>query len=318
MDSLVMILASVIALGLAAFLGAHLFTRSVAAKVRKAMPPAGRFVDVTGGRLHYTERGQGRPIVLIHGLSGNLHNFSYGLIDRLAEDYRVIAVDRPGSGHSTRISGDYAPLSKQAAMIAELVDALELDRPLIVGHSMGGAVSLLMALNHPKTVGGLAMLAPLTAIQERAPGVFKGIDIPNPVVRKLIAQTLAIPFSIRRGEAMLKIVFAPEEPPADFRARGGGLLTLRPEAFYGAATDLSMVHLDMVPVQERYADITQPIGMLYGDGDAVLDCQSHVRAVQLHQPEMHLEIMPGVGHMPLVTQLDATEAFVRTMASKID
>lgn len=317
MEYVMFALGGVVFILAALLLGSFLFSRNVAGKVRKALPPAGRFVDVTGGRLHYVDRGEGRPIVLIHGLSGNLHNFGYALIDELARDHRVIAVDRPGCGHSTRINDEWARLPHQAAMIAQLIDALGLEKPLIAGHSLGGAVSLFMALDHPDQVGGLALLAPLTAVQDRSPAVFRGIDIPNAFVRKVIAHTLAMPASLRRGEAMLKIIFGPEEAPADFRTRGGGLLTLRPEAFYGAATDLQAVPLDMGAVQSRYADISVPVGMLYGEDDEVLDCDSHVQAVARHQPDMHLERLPGVGHMPIVTQVPVTAAFIRGMSAKI-
>lgn len=317
MDILQTILYAGLVLIIAGFLAAHVFTRSIARKVREGVPPRGEFVDVAGGRLHYVDKGQGRPIVLIHGLSGNLENFGYAMIDRLAEDFRVIAVDRPGCGHSTRDNDALARLPNQAAMIAEMIETLELDKPLVVGHSLGGAVSLFMALNHPGQVGGLAMLAPLTAVQETAPSVFKGIDIANPLLRRFIGNTVAIPMSLRQGAAVLKVVFAPETPPEDFRTRGGGLLTLRPEAFYAASTDLRSVSLDIADIQPRYADLACPLGMLYGDGDAVLDHQSHIQAIQRHHPDMPLVLLEGVGHMPIVTRPEETHAFIRDMYAKI-
>ena len=72
----------------AVFGALFLFTRSVKAKVEAALPPLGRFIDVPGARLHLVERGQGPPLLLIHGLAGNLCNFTYGVVDRLAARYR--------------------------------------------------------------------------------------------------------------------------------------------------------------------------------------------------------------------------------------
>jgi len=317
MSWLIFALGLILVVGVSVLVASFLFTRSVAGKVRASMPPAGQFVDVAGGRLHYVEKGEGQPIVMIHGLSGNLHNFTYALMDRLADRYRVIAVDRPGCGHSTRDSDAQARLPNQAAMIAEFIEKLGLENPLIVGHSLGGAVSLFLASDHPERVGGLAMVSPLVAIQDRAPDVFKAIELPSPLVRNLIANTVAIPASIRRGAKVLDIVFSPEAPPIDFRIKGGGMLTLRPEAFYAASTDLMSVPLDIHELQTRYAGLSTPMGMLYGDGDAVLEHQKHIQALRDHQPDLHIEVLEGGGHMPVVTQAEATAAFIDTMARKI-
>src|ERR1044072_1841138 len=98
------------------------------AAIERQNPPAGRFVDVTGGRLHVLELGtqhDGVPIVLLHGASGNLHDMRLGLGERLASRHRVILIDRPGHGWSERPGGyeDASPL-REAALIAQTRDAL--------------------------------------------------------------------------------------------------------------------------------------------------------------------------------------------------
>jgi pimeloyl-ACP methyl ester carboxylesterase len=95
----------------------------------------------------------------------------------------------------------------------------------VVGHSLGGAIALTMALEHPQQVAGLALLAPLTHIREDVPPVFKGLTIQSPLMRKLVAWTLAIPASIKKSAATLEAVFGPEAVPKDFATRGGGLLS---------------------------------------------------------------------------------------------
>src|SRR5215468_6496943 len=96
---LILLLALVIA-------GLVFFTSSTAKKVEAMLPPRGQFMDIDGQRIHYTDSGGSKPaIVLIHGLGGNLLHFSYGIADKLAADYRVITVDRPGSGYSVRPEG---------------------------------------------------------------------------------------------------------------------------------------------------------------------------------------------------------------------
>ncbi|HWJ96292.1 MAG TPA: alpha/beta fold hydrolase, partial [Telluria sp.] len=152
------------ALGVPAVLGAGLalFTRNTARRVEAYLPPGGRFVDVPGARLHIRDEGSGPPLLLIHGLAGQMCHYTYGVMERLAGEFRVVAVDRPGSGYSTRAEATPADLSAQAAALAALIDELGLGQPVVVGHSLGGAVALALALEHPAKVAGLALIAPLT------------------------------------------------------------------------------------------------------------------------------------------------------------
>src|SRR5687768_2438886 len=90
------------------------FTLAETRRVQRLVPPDGGFIEVEGARLHVLDRGTGQPIVLIHGLGGQLRNF-HRLVDNLAEEFRVIAVDRPGSGYSTAAPGAPANLRAQAA-----------------------------------------------------------------------------------------------------------------------------------------------------------------------------------------------------------
>ena len=82
---------------------AAVVNRRLADKALRDNPPQGRFIDIDGVRLHYVERGSGRPLVLLHGNGSMIQDFeSSGLIDLAAKDYRVIVFDRPGFGHSLR------------------------------------------------------------------------------------------------------------------------------------------------------------------------------------------------------------------------
>ena len=76
-------------------------TRRIAADAERMVPPSGKFVTVDGDRIHYVEAGEGPPILFIHGLGGQLHHFRHPLFDAL-DGYRLVALDRPGSGYSTR------------------------------------------------------------------------------------------------------------------------------------------------------------------------------------------------------------------------
>src|SRR5215470_11619256 len=126
------------------------FTARTARRVEALLPPRGQFMDIDGQRIHYTDSGGTKPaIVMIHGLGGNMLHFGYAMADKLTNDFRVILVDRPGSGYSTRPDDAPATLTAQARTIATLIRRLGLKQPLVVGHSLGGALSLAIALDHP-------------------------------------------------------------------------------------------------------------------------------------------------------------------------
>src|SRR5262245_40534227 len=103
-----------------------LATRRLAADAERQIPAGGRFLTVGENRIHYMEAGQGRPILFLHGLGGQLHHFRHTLFDRLSDDFRVIALDRPGSGYSIRAAGADGRLGEQAVVVAGFIDALSL------------------------------------------------------------------------------------------------------------------------------------------------------------------------------------------------
>jgi pimeloyl-ACP methyl ester carboxylesterase len=297
--------------GLAAFSGA------TARKLEKAVPRDGDLIEVNGEILHYVEQGSGPPIVMIHGLGGQLRNFGRPMVEDLARDYRVIRVDRPGSGYSPRDSGTSARLRVQAETIAEFIRILKLDRPLIVGHSLGGALALSLALNHPDVVGGLALVAPLTQVQSigDVPPVFKPLVIRSPALRKTVAWTLATPMGMMKAEEALKEVFAPEPVPADFGIEGGGLLAMRPSNFYASSTDLVDLEGELEGMVSRYPTLTVPVGILYARGDNLLDYKLHGERTASEIEDARIELVEG-GHMLPFTQPELTAAFVRRAAAR--
>ena len=105
--------------------GLAAFSRLAAHRIERRIPADGSFVVIDGVRLHYTDRGHGPAIVMIHGLGGQMRNFSYALEDLLVADHRVILVDRPGAGYSA--AAPSAAIPAQATFIAGLIDRLELE-----------------------------------------------------------------------------------------------------------------------------------------------------------------------------------------------
>jgi pimeloyl-ACP methyl ester carboxylesterase len=297
-----------------------LFTAWTARKVETILPPKGRFVDVPGARLHLREAGpehaaaRAAPaIVLIHGLAGQSAHYGYGVMGRLAGRFRLIAPDRPGSGYSPRAEGAPADLAAQAAAIAALIERLGLERPLVVGHSLGGAVALALALDHPDKICGLALLAPLSHMPDAAPAVFKGLTIASPLLRRLVAWTLATPVSIRNSARTLDQVFGPEAAPEDFATRGGGLLSLRPGAFLGASSDLQALPACLPRQQERYAALKVPLHVLFGKDDRIVDWQHNGQALVDKVPGARLQLTEG-GHMLPITQPALCAQFIEAAA----
>src|SRR5271157_1392202 len=153
-------LAIVLLAGLIIVGGLAGFSVIAARRIEKAVPPQGHFLDIDDERLHVLETGAGPPVVMIHGLSGQMGNFTHSLVGRLCGDFRVIAFDRPGSGYSTRSPKADASLRAQAATLAKAIGMLKLECPVLVGHSLGGAVALAIALDHPDCAGVVALISP--------------------------------------------------------------------------------------------------------------------------------------------------------------
>jgi pimeloyl-ACP methyl ester carboxylesterase len=307
-----------VALALLALLIAGLvaFTAWTARRIETALPPRGRFLEVDGARLHYLDKGQGPAVVMIHGLGGQMGHFTCALLDRLAGEFRVVLIDRPGSGHSTRPPGASAALRTQAGAIAKAIRALRLERPLVVGHSLGGAVALALALDHPDCVGALALIAPLTQEQQEVPPQFRGLAIRSAALRRIVAWTLATPMGIRRGREILASVFAPDVPPDDFPVRAGGLLGLRPGSFYATSSDMVAANDDLPGMATRYPKLTVPVAVLYGTEDRVLDPQRHGGGLKQALPSAELSLVPG-GHMLPISAPEVTAEWIKAVARKL-
>ncbi|WP_210246119.1 alpha/beta hydrolase [Methylobacterium sp. WL69] len=293
---------------------AFVVTWLIARGIARRLPPRGYFLDLPQGRIHYLEAGSGRPLVFVHGLGGQLGNFAYALLDRLSDRFRVVLIDRPGSGHSPRSWRAPADLPGQADTILGVIRHLGLERPIVVGHSLGGAVALALGLEHPRLIGGLALIAPLTQPQDTVPAPFRLLAIRSSLLRMAVAWTLATPLAILRSRGVLDTVFGPDAVPADFGTRGGGLLGLRPSSFYAASMDLNAAGADMPGLAARYPGLAVPVAVLYGTGDRVLSSVEHGEGLKRVLPGTRLDLVPG-GHMLPVTDPDRVAAWITAIAA---
>lgn len=112
--------------------------------------PQGRSVEVDGARLYWEETGAGYPLLLLHGGLESGRTWAH-LVPELASGFRVITVDVRGHGRSTNPAGELT-YPRIAADLAELIDAVSLDPPFVVGWSDGGQHALHLALRSPRHV----------------------------------------------------------------------------------------------------------------------------------------------------------------------
>ena len=296
----------------AAIAGTALYNRSVRRKSEKSVPPDGAFMEIGGNRIHYVDRGprDAPAIVLIHGLGGQLRNFARPLVEDLERDHRLILVDRPGSGWSRRAPDASSSLWQQADTMAKFIRALGLERPAIVGHSLGGALALTLAAEHPDVVGRLALICPLTQDEKNVPECFKGLEIRSPLVRRIVANTIAMPIAVATQDKALKQIFGPEPVPEDFGVEGGGLLALRPEGFFETSCDMVALEDQMPLLVQRYPSIGIPVRILYAQGDQLLDPRTHGVTTAAQLPDGRADLVPG-GHMLPFTQPEMTARWLR-------
>lgn len=294
-----------------------LFTQFFARRIDAYFRPRGEWLEVDGERIHYRRLGAGPPLVLVHGLAGESRNFDYLPLAQLAQRWQLVLLDRPGSGHSPRRDSAKAGVAAQARLVAGFIRAMAFERPpLLVGHSLGGAIALSVALQDPDCVGGLALIAPLTHFDAHVPRPFRAMAIRRPWLRSLFAHTVSIPVSLVSTRAILSALFGPDPAPRDFAVRGGGLMSARPSAFIAASQDMAAVEADLRPQQERYGAIRLPVRILYGEGDRVLDWRAQGQALQARLPAADLRVIPG-GHMLPVTAAAATAAWLEEAARSV-
>ncbi len=293
-----------------------LWSLRVARGAERLVPATGRMIDVPGGALHVVEEGapSAPTVVLVHGLAGQLQHYTHTLTGHLAPKYRVLAIDRPGCGYSTRDNDDLASLTEQARMLWAGLDALGVERPVLVGHSLGGAVVLAMALARPNEVGALVLLTPYTHPVAQPNAVFDGLRVRSPILRRLLGYTLAVPLARQTGQTTLDTVFAPEPWPQDFAIRGGAALGLRPRSYVTAAGDLIAVEDEIAAQAARYGELTCPGQVLLASDDTLLPVAE--QGAPLAEHGFTVQTLEGAGHMIPITAAEACAEAIETAVAQ--
>jgi magnesium chelatase accessory protein len=268
-----------------------------------------RYLHLDGLRLSYLERGTAaegtQTFVLLHGLMGSAETFQ-PLLAEMPRDSHIIALDMPGSGLSDRRDDLAASMPATAAFIEKFLQALDLKKPCLVGHSHGAAVALRLARTAPNRIQSLVLLGPAHPYFEEA----------NPVIRfylslpgRIFAYTM--PWFPEWFQMMgLRRMAGPQswdtperlKPYRDnLRVRGTMSHLLRL---------LGTWQEDMADLRRLLRKpVKQPTLILWGDCDRAVPVHtaSELRA-HLHQSELH--VLPGVGHRPAEEQPELTAGLI--------
>ncbi len=246
---------------------------------------------IAGERWYTLEAGQGPLIVLVHGYTGSKENW-LPVMRKLAENHRVLAVDLPGWGESVPQPGaDYGPLA-QSRRLAAFLQAQQQPAALLVGHSMGGMISGLMAAEHPELVQRLVFMSSAGVKfteNDFARLVLKGGN-PFAVYETESFQTFLNTYVFADAPyvptPIAGAIVAQRAAKRDFEKTVFTQMRLGPEAFL---------------LQQRLPLIKQPTLLLWCDGDKIIDPSAAAVFAEglTHSTTVMLN---GCGHMPMMEQ----------------
>ena len=250
-------------------------------------------IDVEGLGLAWAEVGEGPPVVHLHGALMTAEEGLIGLGPTLAPRRRLIAFDRPGHGGSDRDLTTGSPW-RQAALIGRALDLTGVQRPVVVGHSFGGAVAVAMALQRPERLAGVVALAPIVMPEPRlehllfgwraAPGAGEAASaMTEPLDRLLLP-------------ALWSGMFAPQTMTPAFSAGFPFQLSARRAAMTSNGQEALATPPDLMRSLALMATCRVPIRVLVGERDAVVN-PAHGRLLAMSVPGATLRSLPGLGHM---------------------
>jgi pimeloyl-ACP methyl ester carboxylesterase len=283
-------------LSLATLAAAWLVVHNKTLQAERENPPTGRFIDVDGVRLHYLDQGEGPVLVLLHGNVVAADDFrTSGLLERLAQSYRVIAFDRPGFGYSERPRDTTWTPDAQARLLHAALRQLGADEYLVLGHSWGTLVALAMALQEPDKVSGLLLLSGYYYPSVR-------LDVPIaampaiPLLGDLLRYTLSPLFGRLTWPLTSKAMFSPREVPETFR-RESPWMALRPSQVRAMASEAALMVPAAAKLEQHYGELQMPAMLMAGKDDPVVSPEAHTARLHQAVAQSELTLLPDMGHM---------------------
>jgi pimeloyl-ACP methyl ester carboxylesterase len=235
---------------------------------------------------------RGEVLLCLHGAGGNGAQFE-PLAARLAAQHSPVAFDQPGHGRSGELDS-LGSIERMAAFASSFAEALSLPPRVLVGHSMGGAVALQMALGSPESVRALVLVG-------------SGAHIPLP--EEVVTQSRLVTEGKARRQ-FVKEIFSPKASPE----------VMRQNFMEDLKTDPRTGHGDLLAVQafdlrSRLAELKLPVLVVRGDAE-LLEAQSAELAEKIEGARS--EVIPDAGHMVTMEQpealADAIGAFLKELA----
>jgi pimeloyl-ACP methyl ester carboxylesterase len=179
---------------------------------------------------------------------------------------------------------------------------LGIRRPILVGHSLGGAVSLAYALQYPAETKALVLVAPATVSFQPKPPIDK-FAVASPFLQALLSQTVAVPALMRSGAETTRAIFAPDAVPADFAIAGGAGLSRRPTQIRANFRDFTQLGAGLDTMQPKYQQLGLPIHIIVGTKDNVLQSDAHIKPFN-GMRNVKVTRIDNAGHMLIYSQPD--------------
>ncbi|MDQ2858425.1 MAG: alpha/beta hydrolase [Candidatus Eremiobacteraeota bacterium] len=265
-------------------------------RTERTHPPAGRFLDVSGTRVHYLEEGSGPVLVLIHGNAMSSEDFiASDLVRPLAQQHRVIVFDRPGFGYTERPRDTAWTPQLQADLIYAALEKLGVVDPIVVGHSLGSLVTVALAIAHPAYPRALVLLSGFYY-----PAMPLGLPVftvpAMPVADDVMRFTLAPVLARIMKPALTQQMFAPAPVSPSF-ARYPLSMARRPSQIRATIEDAKFMNPAAKTLSGHYGELTLPIEILAGDGDMVVNTWGQSERLAQALPNARFDTVEGAGHM---------------------
>ena len=256
-----------------------------------------QYVTIHGHRRAYVKKGEGPPVLLLHGMACD-HTTWSPIMDRLAECHTVIAPDLLGHGHSDKPRADYS-VGGYANGMRDLLTVLGIDRVTVVGHSLGGGVAMQFAYQFPERTERLALVAPGGLGAEVSP-IIRAVTLPGfhtamgvitlPGLRHLIGATMrrlnSIDHPAVRDLAEIADIVDHMKDPRERRALAHVVR---------ACVDVRGQIITMV--DRAYLAQEMPMCVIWGADDMVIPA-AHAQHIARTAPGARVHVLPDVGHFP--------------------
>ena len=264
------------------------------------------FITVDQLRLRYVESGNGPAVVMLHGNAGSVEDFNFGAVDALSANYHVIAIDRPGHGLSERPGNHAATLEYQARVLHDVMGSLRIQQPVLMGHSWGAALALCYALQYPKEISGLILVAP-AAYPGRGENRLLRAVAKTPLLgdAALIAGKTTLGKHMLRSE--LERAFYPQPLPPEY-LESVAAPWLGRKHLRAYLEDEANLNGSLRRWSERYSQINVPVVIITGDHDQIVSSKDNAYRLHAVVPNSRLIALKGMGHE--IPQCDPKSIYV--------